>query len=359
MNGRRIPPPPTLYGGPRQVQRQAAPPARPAPAVRHSPAPVPPAAGKRHAPPPIRSGPPGIQMKAAAGPAQPRIRHSPPAGGAVLQRASEEMKTSEEPRKLVHVKLGANQSETHHIVPADRAALPDRGKFEHLYAGGEGERRKRSFSGERPRQILRWIATVLFAHFPEGVEIQCYWDAANSVLLISSNKVSVNKKIKAALANGIGQFEATQRAGQYEEGRTSRHARKLLVRAKHDGQADIYDALKNNRVLVPEEKLTLNGKPVDVHAERRIQRALGKPLDPACLAGVKRPCLVCASALGIISRSHPGPSWNSTPALFGYDLEDVLNHAVANGVITHVTRDRFTGSLDTGHGTDSESDDDK
>jgi hypothetical protein len=346
MNGRRIPPPPTLYGGPRQVQRQAAPPAHPVPAVQHSPAPVPSAAGKKHAPPPIRPGSPGIQMKVAAGPAQPRIHHSPPTGGAVLQRSRMVVDSDDDEPKFARVQYGANQSETHHVVPASRAGKPVGPKLEHLYKGGSGERTARSFAGERPRQILRWIATVLFARFPGAVEIQCYWDTATETLWISSNKNSENKKIAAALAKGLEQL-----GGEFAAGRETRHAKKLLVRKNHDGQEEIFAALAKGAAKVPSEQFE-----VDFHAERRIQYTLGKQLDPSFLAGVKRPCLVCAIALKITAQSRPGPSWNSAPALAGYTLDQVLDHAVANGIVTHVTRDRVTGKLDTGHDTDSESD---
>jgi hypothetical protein len=328
MNGRRIPPPPTLYGGTRQVQRQVAPPA----------------AGKRHEPPPIRSGLPGIQMK-AAGVARPCVRHSPPAGGAVLQRSAMVDSDDDEP-KFARIQYGANQSETHHVVPASRAGKPVGPKLEHLYKGGSGERTARSFAGERPRQILRWIATVLFARFPGAVEVQCYWDTATETLWVSSNRNSENKKIAAALAKG---FELL--GGEFALGREIRHAKKLLVRKKHDGQEEIFSALAKGLARVPPEEFE-----VDFHAERRIQYTLGKQLDPSFLAGVKRPCLVCAIALKITAQSRPGPSWNSAPALSGYTLDQVLNHAVANGIITHVTRDRVTGKLDIGHDTDSGSD---
>lgn len=307
-------------------------------------------------------------MKVAVASPQPPVRHSPPMGGAVVQRssaaASSMMVDSDDDNPLpaskpalAHVKLGANQSETHHIVPVAKATLPSRGKFEHLYKDAAGERGARSFAGDRTRQILRWIATVLFTHFPNAVEIQCYWDKDNGRLWISSNKRLENARICEALSQGIGQFEAALMANAYPAGRQHRHAMKLLGRKKYDEQTAIYEALKAKKVLVPSEKLTQgDGKEVDVHAERRIRRAFGKDLDPTCLAGVKRPCLVCARALGITTRSHPGPSWNSTPALYGYTLQDVLDHAIANGVITHVTRDRYTGLLDTGHDTDSGSD---
>lgn len=289
---------------------------------------------------------PGLQMKPAAGPAQPCIRHSPPAGGAVVQRASMMVDSDDDEPKFARVQYGANQSETHHVVPVARAGKAVGPKLEYLYKGGPGERTVRSFAGDRPRQILRWIATVLFARFPGAVEIQCYWDTATETLWISSNKNSENEKIAAALANGLDQL-----AGGFAPGREVRHAKKLLVRKKYDEQEEIFAALKGGKAKVPPEKFD-----VDFHAERRIQHTLGKQLDPSFLAGVKRPCLVCAIALKIVAQSRPGPSWNSAPALAGYTLDKVLDHAVANGIITHVTRDRVTDKLDTGHDTDSGSD---
>jgi hypothetical protein len=263
----------------------------------------------------------------------------------------------EKKRKLIHIKLGANQSETHHVVSDSKSKVPEKKKFEFLYNDSFGERKQRSFAQERPRQILRWIATVIFAKLPTSVEIQCYWDADNNVIWISSNKWSQNKKIGETVKQIVKEKKSFDKL-KYDPGRTRRHAVKLLERVKYDEQQAIYDALEGGKIIVPLQRYPESGKLIDLHAERRIRLEFGKDLDPNYLAGVKRPCLVCADALKILNRSKPGPVWNSGPGLVGYTLLDVLDHAVANDVITHVTRDRFTKLLDTGHDTDSESGED-
>ena len=261
--------------------------------------------------------------------------------------------------KLVHVQLGANQSETHHIVPEEKEDLPEEGKFEFLYSGGDGERGQRSFAGERPQQILRWIATVLFEKLPNAVEMQCYWHVRTGRLWISSNKWSVNKKIVAAVAKLILEQRAFRKT-RYSEGRVRRHAVKLLSRTKYRAQQDIYDELMRGRVQVPlfRYPASTSEAQIDLHAERRIQMSIGEPLDPNWLGGVRRPCLICARALNLTG-ARSGPLWNSVPSLLGYDIDEALDHAAANGTITYVTRDRYTGLFDTGHGSDSDSGDDR
>jgi hypothetical protein len=363
MSNKRFAPPPTKYGpgtagsgGPGAVQR--------------APAPGTPVAAVA---PPTRFGPVAAQAKPVVralppGPPPPS-RPGPPGRGTVVQKMEMEVSGSDADDEgdddsavlivsptLARVKLGANQSETHHIVPTSKLPLPKTKKFAHLYTGTEGLRGMRSFGGERPRQILRWIATALFARFPDAVEIQCYWHAGSATLWISSNKLSVNKKLVEGFKGGVCQAVASS----YTAGRQFRHAKKLFVRDKHEGQQDIFTAFSAGTVHIPlTDHTDGEKKSVDVHAERRIQAAIGEDLDPAFLAGVKRPCLVCATALKILGSSRPGPSWNSRPALYGYSLEEVLAHAEANNIMTHVTLDRFTNKLDTGHDTDSDSGDDK
>jgi len=60
--------------------------------------------------------------------------------------------------------------------------------------------------------------------------------------------------------------------------------------------------------------------------------------------------MVCAYALEIAG-ARPGPLWT---AASGLSIEQALDHAAENGVISHVTRDKITAMLTIDHDTDSE-----
>ena len=267
---------------------------------------------------------------------------------------------------FVHIRYGANQSETHHIVPADKEDVPDKDKLEFLYEGTSGERKLRSFSNETPRQLLRWIATALSKKVQKAVEIQCYWDVQNQNLWISTNKWSKNKKLAEAV-NKLRAERAHFQKGNYAAGRVRRHVVKLLGRQagrqQQQGtdrqQVAIYNAFMTGTVHVPLARYpAFPAKQIDLHAERRISIAVGHALDSNYLGGIMRPCLICSRALNLRG-ARSGPLWNSVPSLHGYDFDEAIDHAIANGVITHVSRDRYTDSLDINHDTDSDSGEDE
>jgi len=254
--------------------------------------------------------------------------------------------------KYVEVDYGsrqANQGAKVHIVPEGWAENDvEGGKLALMYGGSsEQVRMARTYTGERPKQILRWLATVIFQKFG-GVEIQCYWEASLGVILVSSNTDAINKAIRAAVESKtlIGYIE---KASSGEHGRITRHRKKLLVRAVYDSQKSIKEALDNYKIVVPDAEYDF-----DLHAERRIRLKLGKALDPNCLGGVKRPCMACAYALQLAG-ARPGPLWTTKSALGGHSIETVLEHARANGVITYVTFDKLRKKLTINYDTESDS----
>ena len=243
----------------------------------------------------------------------------------------------------------ANQGAKIHIVPETWADTGvEGGKLASMYREAPAQVRvARSYGVERPKQILRWLATVVFQKFG-GVEIQCYWEASLGLILISSNTDAVNKQIRQAVENKT-LITTISKASSGEHDRITRHRKKLLVRGVHEAQTSIKAALDNYKIDVPAAEYEC-----DLHAERRIRLKLGKALDPNCLGGVKRPCLVCAYALQLAG-ARPGPLWTTKSALGGLSIDTVLEHARVNGVITYVTYDKLRKKLTINYDTDSDS----
>jgi hypothetical protein len=246
------------------------------------------------------------------------------------------------------VKYGANQSETWHYVPKGSENKEGKNKMEKLYGGTSHAREKRSYASQREKQALRWLSTVLFKKYG-GEEIQTYYDEANDRIVVSSNKNTVNNKMRTDFASNTGLDEIP---GQTREGR---HSDKLRAGDKYATQNAIKDAVKNYRFFVPP---SVESGRDGLHAERRIKEHVeseGDEMDLSHLGGVKRPCAVCTVALDIMDSARAGPLWPSDSALKGYTKEQIQQHLIDNDVPTHVTRDRVTGKLTTGHDTDSES----
>jgi hypothetical protein len=248
------------------------------------------------------------------------------------------------------VQYGANQSETHHRVPRDWEENEEKTKIEKMYVEGSEQRSKpRGYESERPKQALRWLSTLIFAKFPEGVEIQSYYE--KGTITVSSNKTSVNEKIQGYLDGGTSPIEQLRKI-KATTAREIRHKAKLLDRANYPEQENIWKALNKRKIEVPTDEFTSDDEKVDLHAERRIKHKRPK-LDPDLLGGVKRPCLVCTTNLNL-KNARPGPSWASGAALHGYKLDDLKEMANEQNILTYVSEDRDTGkpSMDF----DSESD---
>jgi len=246
------------------------------------------------------------------------------------------------------VKYGGGQSETWHFVPKAWKDKVDGTKLQRMYAGG-APRAPRSYGSEREKQALRWLSTVLFAKFPDAVEIQAYYDRSTETIYVSSNKNAVNKELLKFLTN----FDENKLPKARDE-RQTRHQAKLLagLKAPKPDQKPIFDAIKAKKFKVPATDET-----VDLHAERRIEKELaGRAMDDTTrgwLGGVKRPCAVCAVALQLAS-SNPGPRWTSGAAMHGYTKEEIEKWFADHKLKTHTTQTK--GAPTTGHDTDSDSD---
>ena len=96
-------------------------------------------------------------------------------------------------------------------------------------------------------------------------------------------------------------------------------------------------------------------------SERRIKdhvaKQSGAALDPTQLAGTMRPCGTCASELELPLEAHRGPFWQSAPARYGVDIEDLIHQNQRDGVGTSITRTRdkvLTFDVDTDSDSDAE-----
>ncbi len=258
---------------------------------------------------------------------------------------------------VAHGAVTSKQGARMYRVPQDNIDALDpkkKGtKLEQMFDGTDQVSDKTSFEGKREKQILRWLATVLFGKYSTGVEIQCYFDGTD--IWVSSNTNDVNSAISGYLPQGGDVFAklGLAKSGGKAKSRGERHAKKLGASAdaaRYPEQAAIVTALKAGRIKVPPTAYDF-----DLHAERRIGLAVGS-LNAARLGGVKRPCMVCAYALGLdTDKTRSGPLWTSAAARGGKTIDEVLQHAEENGIKTFITRDRLTKKLTTDHDTDSES----
>lgn len=232
----------------------------------------------------------------------------------------------------------------------------------------------RSYEPDRQRQPLRWLSTVLREHFADkdqfasGGEVQCAYDAASRTIVVSSNKVSVNKQIRDFLHSGGLEKHLVEPMPRYEgpsAERIARHHTKLADRMNpaadpHLGSAsdEILAAIAERRFRVPTTRHEYDRKEVDLHAERRIKAFLRTKMrasiDPANLAGTMRPCGTCADEIGADRNAHRGPFWVSGAATAGVDVEASIARHVREGMGTSATR---TGrGVTFSYDTDSDSD---
>ena len=232
----------------------------------------------------------------------------------------------------------------------------------------------RSYEPDRQRQPLRWLSTVLREHFADkaqfasGGEVQCAFDAASGTIVVSSNKVSVNKQIRDFLHSGGLDRLLTRPMPRYEgplAERVERHHTKLANRMDpaadpHLGAAsdEILAAIAERRFRVPTQRHEYDHKEVDLHAERRIKAFLRtkmrSSIDPANLAGTMRPCGTCSDEIGADRNAHRGPFWTSGAAAAGVDLEASIERHVREGMGTSATR--TDKGVTFSYDTDSDSD---
>jgi hypothetical protein len=245
----------------------------------------------------------------------------------------------------------ARRAERRGLTVEERKDVPllPRTKMAKALMGIEGlVRGPRSFDGDRERQVLRWVSTCMLRMFPGGIEIQCYFDAGSGTVYISANTAAAIGSLQAAYDAHSGDMIAAIRAGLDAAltltSRESRHFDKLDDRAEgspYPEQDAVFAALRSGNVVVVDDGAE------GLHAERRIGQRFGT-LDPHMLAGVKRPCMHCAVALGLLGQSYPGPAWLSMAATMGLtplafataladhvegcdDLTEALSHVTLSG----------------------------
>lgn len=242
-------------------------------------------------------------------------------------------------------------------------------RLEKIYANNADlVRLPRSYETERPRQMLRWLSTVLADRFPDAGEVQCYYHAPTRQVVVASNHNEVNTKLAAFLAEG-GAHQLIDATESQSGDRNSRHSAKLGItlaaappRTVKNGNAlpeQVRAAIAEARFHVPLASVSERGKTVRLHAERRIQNyvreTFGESVDRRLLAGTMRPCGTCADELGLRDDERRGPFWLSKAAQALSDTPRIIERNIAKGIGTYVTKTR-KGRVTADHDTDSDSD---
>ncbi|KQV81162.1 hypothetical protein [Rhizobacter sp. Root1221] len=227
-------------------------------------------------------------------------------------------------------------------------------------------RSARPFTAERPRQALRWLATVLRSRFNDAVEITTYYDRKRREIWVSSNKREVNEEIQAFLSDTNLQRQLAKRGKLDHASRNGRHETKLRgmladpSARPHSAQArEVIEVMSEGRFRVPVERFELDGQELDYHSGRRIKAAFthetGEALNLATLAGTMRPCGTCADVLGLPDDAHRGPFWRSRSAHAFTDMETVVKRNIALSIGSSVTKMRDS-QLSVHYDTESDSD---
>jgi hypothetical protein len=252
------------------------------------------------------------------------------------------------------------------IVEAEETKLNSRNRLKSLYDHPQNRRfvqSPRPYGEDRPRQMLRWMSTVLRERFPTGREVQSYFDADDKRLYVSSNRLEDNGSIRDALVDGAGlEGMADNRNVENPKPRETRHWRKLRHKLSkppaHDEDervTQILEAIKQRRFEIPDQKFTEGGKTVHLHAERRIDKALGRRMNLELLAGTRRACAQCAAALRFEDERRRGPFWLTGNASAFLDRAGIVENNKRKSIGTYVTRTN-DGGLTADYNTDSDSD---
>jgi|GEM_PF-6998798 len=222
----------------------------------------------------------------------------------------------------------------------------------------------RSFMHERDKQALRWLSTALKSEFKRKMmgDVQCYFDATEQQIWVSSNSVAVNLKINEFLSSGKLKEMLSNVEDHVRAKRVGRHKLKLGRQlAKHDEEglgSTIMQAMSKGSFRVPTDTVFQHGKSIDLHAERRIKEAFtsvtGRTIDHKMMAGTMRPCTVCAMDLDLPPEVHRGPAWLSRAAQAFYDANEVIEDNIAQSIGTYVSR-MNDGHLSVNYNTDSDS----
>ena len=288
--------------------------------------------------------------------------------------ASGKIDVADAPREMARLELRARGSipgKVFIVRPSTGDPGPKaKNRIEKIYANNADlVRLPRSYETERPRQMLRWLSTVLKDRFPAAREVQCYFHAGTRQIVVASNTNEANTEL-AKFFNGCDARDLAEYADASLGPREARHAGKLRrmlssaanpLAEKGGGtlQEQVRAAIAAGRFHVPLASFSERGSTVSLHAERRIlhylREAFDESIDRRLLAGTMRPCGNCADELGLGNDERRGPFWLSRPAQAFADTPRIIERNIAQGVGTYVTKTR-EGRVTTDYDTDSDSD---
>ncbi|MFC3394638.1 hypothetical protein [Brenneria rubrifaciens] len=228
----------------------------------------------------------------------------------------------------------------------------------------------RSYAGERERQVLRWLSSVMLNAFTSGMEVQAYYDRVSDEIWISSNARGTNRKMRMLLnENGLqGELQKQLQAAKSNpdtNDRWLRHAMRLekMLNDRSVWPPDaqpVLEAIVARRFRVSSENFHFNegGQQIDLHAEHRIKRAFenatGRMLESDRIVGTKRTCGTCAEALQFSDSQQRGPFWQTRAASASINIKAAIRNNIAKGIPTYISRDR-NGALNL-NVSDSDSD---
>ncbi|MFD8062426.1 DUF4157 domain-containing protein [Streptomyces cyaneofuscatus] len=252
----------------------------------------------------------------------------------------------------------------------------------------------RSYEGERDKQAMRWVSTVVKNYLTEEgqnpIEIQAAVHGGR--LYISGNTTAANSLLASHLEGLSGSAFLNKVLKEYPadsddllrgdaEGRLARHSDKTDKRIANDSGDEAVTAKYASVIKALAEPVTVaSGGEDGYHAERRIVDHLtgdeSEKVIPNSLAGTKRPCVSCYANLFIGTEARPGPLWISGAAnigMPGYSAKnatrfvDRVDEAIGNTYATlqwecdadhEITIATTGGSPKTtiDYGTDSDSD---
>jgi hypothetical protein len=279
---------------------------------------------------------------------------------AMLERAArgkaEDAAPAAPTMKRVQPVPGAHEPAKVFIVPQGETTGPKRGQLANLYASNVGlQRVPRDYSGERDRQALRWLATVLRLLLPQSTEIQCYFDERSGRIAVAAGKPKDNKRLEELLGKGKFLAHARDQLNQRRDSlsaREYRHFQKLFQHLSAHRKGEAWDpaadlvlgAVRRNAFVVPSQSFSVQGRTVSLHAERRLnhwsRETHGEPVDPARLAGTMRPCGTCADDLELDEKASRGPFWMTRAAQAFIDTEGAIQRQIDRSIGTSVTRTR-------------------
>ncbi|MCK9921977.1 DUF4157 domain-containing protein [Frankia sp. AgPm24] len=254
----------------------------------------------------------------------------------------------------------------------------------------------RSYEGDRDKQAMRWVSTVVKNYLQmEGenpIEIQAAvhegklyiagnTTAANSLLASHMHGLSGSEFLKKVLKEYP--TDSDDLLGGNAKGRLARHSDKTDKRIANDSADAAVTAKYADAIKALAGPVTVASDGEDgYHAERRIVDHLtgdkSEKVIPNSLAGTKRPCVSCYANLFIGKEARPGPLWVSGAANIGMPgysaknagrfvsrVDDVIGDTYAtlqwecdaHHEITIATTDGSPKTT-TDYGTDSDSDTD-